>query len=379
MGQIFGISGPAGTLKRVMHNPTTLFIVCFALLLITSGAPLHAAPPLGDQRVRGVNHAHVHDRGRGYGSERSAKTLTRLQQIGVNWVAITPFAYQSHVQDPNLRGFPGAPGQTGYFERTDPSMTDADIGKEVDAAHQRHIKVVLKPHVWSNDFWSGDQWHGAVTQNTLEAHKTWWRAYRAYILHYAKLADEHDVDAYCIGTELVKMTTAHEDEWRKLIDDVRVVYDGPLTYAAHWETELADIAFWDDLDAIGVTAYFPLKAPPNATAAQLVEAWSPHRERLAQLAARYEKPIVFLEAGYRPVLDTHREPWLHAGGQPAPNAQAKAYRAMFRAFADAPWWRGVFLWKTFTDPKHERDDGRLGFPFLDRPAERTVARWYGGE
>ena len=348
------------------------------LSILLAATPLTAAPPLDAERVRGVNHAHVHRRGHGYGSERSAKTLTHLQKLGVNWIAITPFAYQETATDPKLRGFPGAPGQTGFFEGTDPSMTDADIGREVAAAHERGIKVLLKPHVWSDDFWGGDEWHGTIDQNTPKAHAQWWRAYRRYVLYYAKLAAEHDVDAYCIGTELVKMTKGRGDRWRTLIHDVRAEYDGFVTYAAHWQNELWDIGFWDELDVIGVTAYFPLNAPPNATVDQLVNAWSAHRKRMAQLAARYDKPIVFLEAGYRPVLETHRKPWTHNGGEPAPNAQANAYRAIFRAFADTPWWRGVLLWKTFTDPRIERHDTRLGFPFLDRPAERIVQRWYGG-
>lgn len=34
--------------------------------------------------VRGVNHAHIHRRGRGYGSDTSRAELTELRAIGVN-------------------------------------------------------------------------------------------------------------------------------------------------------------------------------------------------------------------------------------------------------------------------------------------------------
>ena len=355
----------------------TAFIICLVLVLpaMVRG---QARPPLADGQVRGVNHAHIHRRGHGYGTERSAQTLDQLRGLGVNWIAITPFGYQKTVTDDHLRGFPGKPGDTGFFEGTDPTMTDADIAAEIRAAHQRGIKVLIKPHVWSDDYWNSDEWHGTIHQQTPAARRRWWRSYRQFIMHYTRLAAKHEADALCLGTELVKMTAGADNQrqWRSLIADARDIYDGHLTYAAHWDREFARIDFWDELDVIGVTAYFPLKASPDASLNQLVQAWRPHCRRMERVHRRFDKPIVFLEAGYRPVSGAHRRPWEHNGGTKALPAQRRAYRAMFRALSDEPWWRGVLLWKTFTDPGRAHGHGGPGFAFRGRPAERVVERWF---
>lgn len=290
---------------------------------------------------------------------------------------MTPFGYQRSATADQIVGYAGAPGETEYFKQTDSTMTDADLRKEIESAHGLGMKVLMKPHIWSRDFWSGQEWHGSVRQEDAAAHDRWWASYRALILHYARLSQEADADALCIGTELVKMTEGRAKAWRGLIADVREVYDGLLTYAAHWEREVDQVTFWDDLDAIGVSAYFPLKAPNDPTVAQLVEAWQPHRARLAKLHQRYDRPVVFLEVGYRDVADAHREPWVHRGGKANGAAQANAFEALFEAWTDARWWRGVFIWKTFTDPTraHRRGDG-TGHSFRGKPAEQVIRKWF---
>ena len=343
----------------------------FACLLLAS---VGAEPGLEPGFHRGVNHAHIHREDRGYGSDVSAAELAALGELGVSWVALTPFGYQRTFDAPMLAGYDPAAGR---FTPRDRSMPDSALIAEVDAAHALGIKVALKPHVWSNDFWQGEQWHGSVNQNSAAEHDTWWRSYRAMILHYAELAEQAGVDMYVIGTELVEMSLRYPDEWRTLITDVRKIYRGPLTYAAHWDREYSSIVFWDDLDYIGINAYFPLETGPDADVEALVAAWGPHRQAIEAVQTKWDKPALFLEAGYRPVADTHARPWEHRGGEPDPSAQALAYEALFRAFADADWWAGLYLWKTFTDPRGGRRRG-TSFAFRDRPAQEVVTRWYNG-
>ncbi len=348
----------------------------------TPPAAVNAAPrdvvpapmPLASGFQRGVNHAHIHSRGHGYGSAVSAAAMDSLRRLGVNSIAITPFAFQRGATADKLFGFPG-----DGSSRRDGSMTFDDIIAETRAAHERGISVVLKPHIWSNDFWDGTQWHGSVSQGTPEEHARWWACYRAFAMHYARVADTAGVDTYCIGTELVLMSTRYPDEWRALARDIRRVYHGKLAYAAHWEHEFDSIAFWDALDYVGVNAYFPLKLPDTATVEQLVAAWAPHRERIQRLVDRVRLPVLFLEAGYRPVSGAFREPWRYDGGTSDPQTQARAYEALFRAFCREPWWQGLYLWKTFTDPAMASEYGEdMSFCFQGRPAEAVVRAWYGG-
>ncbi len=329
---------------------------------------------------RGVNYAHIHRRGHGYGSASSEAELAYLKQIGVNWIAITPFGYQDGAAADQIVGFEGHEGASEFFARHDPSMTDQDLANQVATAHALGIRVTLKPLLWSRDFWDGREWHGSIRQATAEEHARWWSCYRAFALYYARLAERAQCDQYCIGTELVQMTTAHPDEWRALITQLRKEYRGPLTYAAHWEHELDEIPFWDMLDFIGVSAYYPLAAPEHASVDQLVAAWKPHRKRLQTVADRFHRPVLFLEVGYRAVSGCHLTPWTYTGGQPDPQAQARAYEALFRAFASSGWWKGTYFWKTFTDPEFAdaRGDGK-DFSFRGLPAEQVVGAWYGGQ
>lgn len=326
---------------------------------------------------RGVNHAHIHSRGHGYGSEVSANELDSLRHLGINWIAITPFGFQEGAGADHLVGFPQ---DSTRPRRGDPSMTARDIGMETSSAHRLGIRVVLKPHLWSNDFWNGGAWHGSVDQATQAEHRRWWESYRAFALFYARVAETSRVDLYCIGTELVRMTMGHADEWRALIGDIRRVYHGKLSYAAHWEREFDSIAFWDALDYIGITAYFPLAVSDSASVDDLVAAWKPHRERIARLAERTGRPVLFLEAGYRPATGTYQQPWLYDGGTPDEAIQARAYEALFRTFSDQPWWHGVYFWKTFTDPALAAQYGEdMGFCFRGRAAQGVVAAWFGGD
>ncbi len=346
--------------------------------------------------VRGVNYAHIHRDGRGYGSEASETELANLRGLGVDWIALTPFGYQHSADQDQIAGFdpdeplehflapptPGVattPGSNMPQRGRDRTLTDRHLADQIASAHDMNVKVMIKPHIWSRAFWQGDDWHGSIDQPTPEAHDRWQRSYKRFILHYARLARDTGADALCLGTELVMQTTQHPDEWREIIREARKIYPGKLTYAAHWEIEYQAIEFWDELDAIGISAYFPLDVPDDASVDQLVDAWQPHKDEIKGVHARFGKPVVFLELGYRPATGAYREPWLSDGGLAAPMIQARAYDAAFRAFTNEPWWHGVFIWKTFTDGRRDEGHGdSAGFGFRSRPAEQVIERWFTG-
>ncbi|MEP7218034.1 MAG: hypothetical protein ABI876_03915 [Bacteroidota bacterium] len=333
--------------------------------------------PLPEDFHRGVNYAHIHSRGHGYGSEASSRELDSLHGLGIDWIAITPFGFQQAATADSIIGFPRKGDGPEASGRRDRSMNEEDIIAEVATAHRLGIKVTMKPHIWSRDFWNGGEWQGTIRQNSPEEHARWWSSFREFALYYAGLSERSKADLFCIGTELAGITPRYPDEWRGLIADIRKVYHGQLGYAAHWEHEFDSVTFWDALDYVGITAYFPLNVPDSASVDDLVRAWGPHRKRIEAIAARYNKPVLFLEAGYRPSTTTYRTPWVDQGGDPNPAMQARAYEAMFRAFHDAPWWRGVYFWKVFSDPASAEEHGEdNGFSFRNMPAQDVVRRWF---
>jgi hypothetical protein len=317
--------------------------------------------------IRGMTFAHVHSRAYGYGSDRAKRELMHLRADGVDWIALSTFAYQSAVDEPSL-----------YFGARDPTMLDDDLLAVTDHAHQLGMKVMLKPHIWSRQFWDGGKWQGDIAMKSDADDAKWWEAYRQFVLKQAELAERAHMDGLCIGLEYVKMTDSkHTPKWKSLIAAVRTVYRGPLTYGAHHERELEQIEFWGELDAIGVHAYFPFSAELEQASSEVIaSAWKPLLDRMRVVAERHRKPIVFTEIGYPAHKGALERPW-HSDRSLPPDegVQARAYEGALRALSEAPFVRGIFVWKWFSggaDNPEEHDP----YDPSGKAAEQVLARWY---
>ena len=102
---------------------------------------------------------------------------------------------------------------------------------------------------------------------------------------------------------------------------------------------------------------------------------------LADLAAQYGKPILFIETGVTNVRGCARYPWSHPDeklGDPLdPQEQVNYYEAMFEAFWDEPWFMG-FTWWDWPARLYPREQAaqHRGFCIYGKPAEEVVRRWY---
>lgn len=203
----------------------------------------------------------------------------------------------------------------------------------------------------------------------------WWQGYRRYVLHHALLARWAGADLFSVGVELSK-TLGREREWRELIADVRLFFPGPVTYAANWYGDLESAPFWDALDVIGVDAYFPLSAAPEATRADLEAGARQIAHRLEAAARRHRKPVLLTEVGF----PAHRGAWMEPhteGGEYSESDQALAYEALFKGLGRPSWLAGTFLWKAFSGEGGDRGhSGRADFRFLGRRAEAAVRNYY---
>lgn len=315
-----------------------------------------AEPPRGF--LRGVSLAMTNRAERGYHAPVVDERLARLRQLGADAVALMPFAFQPGADRPELRFLNGHPA----------AETDAGVVHATRRARALGFRVLYKPHLWvSHGSWAGD-----VEMRTEEDWARWWSAYRRYVLHHAFLARWAGADLFSVGVELSK-TVGREREWRELIAAVRVLYPGPVTYAANWYGEPEEVPFWDALDLIGVDAYYPLADSPEAGPAALREGARQIAERLAALSRRHGKRVLLTEFGFA----ARRAAWTNPhqeGGEVSETDQARAYEALLGGLGRPPWLAGAFVWKAFTGAS---DSGlRADFGFLDRPAEAVIRGWY---
>lgn len=58
------------------------------------------------------------------------------------------------------------------------------------------------------------------------------------------------------------------------------------------------VKFWDALDFIAVSAYYPLSDHINPTVDEVKEAWIPIMETLQETSIKYDKKVIFAEIGY---------------------------------------------------------------------------------
>ncbi|MCH8332357.1 hypothetical protein IIC65_00335, partial [Candidatus Sumerlaeota bacterium] len=123
---------------------------------------------------RGVSYVHSWRGAGGYGTSTSAQSLAFLRSNHVGWIALNPFGYQSTLGDTSIR--------TAYDRRG--AETDVAMAKDIAAAHELGLRVMLKPHLWI----SNGEWPGDVAFQNDEDWTAWFDSYERMILHYAEFA-----------------------------------------------------------------------------------------------------------------------------------------------------------------------------------------------
>lgn len=307
------------------------------------------------------------------GDSVTVDQLMAAKKNNIQWIAQTPFGWQRRYNTPEMHLH--TQYNKHYWGESDQGLIHTTL-----LARQVGIKTLLKPHIWLMDR-EQNKWIGDIEMTSEADWQTWFQNYATFILHYARLAEMHQLEALCIGTELMTPAVTRENDWRQLIKQIRQVYRGQLTYAANWYLEYEKIKFWDALDFIGVQGYFPLSKKNNPGLAELQAAWKPNLSRLEKVAKKYRKPIVFTEVGYKSTPDAAVEPWKwpERGQNIAYNesyeTQANCYEALFKTLWHQSWFGGVFIWKWYPQV---RDNGRdhRDFTPQHKPAEKILAEWY---
>ncbi len=290
-------------------------------------------------------------------SEQSDMSLSKMRNIGCNWTSICIWWFQDDVNSTLIE-----PDYSKY------SVDPNSVEHAIDYCHTLGMKVMLKPIINCRD----GTWNGHINPSTA-----WFSSYHNFINFWADLAENHNVELFCVGAELGK-TESWSASWRSVIGDVKSHYSGPLTYAANYNDE-ATIDWWDALDYIGIDPYYPLTDVNNPTESQLQNAWQSKADSLeAWLYANWpDKQIIFAEIGYQSCDGTNRTPWRRNPSiYPIDlQEQVDCYKALLDQLQNRPWWSGVFWWNWETDPNAGGPQNAWHTP-QNKPAEALLANYY---
>ena len=252
---------------------------------------------------------------------------------------------------------------------------------QIDIAHSSGFKVFMKPHVWVHNT-SGGKWRSDIFPANEDNWKLWENNYREYILLYANIAAQNNVEMFCIGTELSRLSVEKTDFWEDLIREVRTIYSGKITYAANWNTEFEEITFWDKLDYIGIQAYFPLVRNKYPTVEQLSKGWDKYSPAMEAIHKKYNLKILFTEMGYKSTADSAIEPWewienySNADQLVSTETQANCYRAFFNTIWRKEWFAGVHIWQLRSDYGANGLKNKMDFTPQGKPAENVIAKGF---
>ncbi|MCG2419245.1 glycoside hydrolase [Aequorivita sp. F47161] len=340
------------------------FLACILIFsLLSSCAQKKESPKMNVQKVKGISKIN------GVSLVASRDTLFQqnvepLNELGANYVAIMPFGFIKNLGHPEI--FYNQPRQ--WF-----GESVQGVAQYVKLLHENEINIMLKPQIWV----SRGEFTGLVEMASEEEWLQLEETYRNFIMDFANVAEAENVAIFCIGTELEKFIEHRPEYWRTLINEVKNVYKGKLTYAANWD-EYKRVPFWDALDFIGVDAYFPVSESKTPTIDEVKMGWERWKTELKAISEKENKKILFAEYGYRSVDFSGKEPWKSDREMNAINleAQSNSLDGLYQTLWNEEWFAGGFLWKWFI--VHERAGGEVDTQFSpqNKPAQTVIAKYY---
>jgi Ca2+-binding RTX toxin-like protein len=322
------------------------------------------------------------------------KAMDQIAATGASTLTLVPNFFQTDKFSNSVGLNLGDPNNPWDNE----SDTFAQVRQSILDAKARGLNVVLKPHLETNN----RVWRAELAPTDPKA---WFDSYKAMMVEYAKVAQEAGAAMICVGTEMDSMIDpskvcsdgkSYTQKWVEIIEAVRAVYSGKVTYAATYGT-VKDVGFWDQVDYIGVDAYIPSSTVNDPTVDQIVDAWTkPHfnpwiRDTLhggksvveyyKALSEQYGKKVIFTEVGYKSMDGANKDPGVFGGsGTVDLQEQVDCYTALYKVMENygGQWLAGSFLWSyySFENPMEERGVAWTDYTTQWKPANGTVTTHY---
>ncbi len=295
-------------------------------------------------------------------------SLRQLRSLGANYVTLVVPMYQSSVQ-------------TSAVTTGSNTPTSAALVGAIRAARALGLRVMVNFHV--DIAGSPGTWRAAIRPADRIG---WFGSYGDAVTRYATLAQSAGATDLCLGVELDgvandSLSADNTAGWIAIVRRVRTVFHGRLTYDANWDHQAGTVRFWNYLDYIGLSGYFPL--PGNGSPASLAADWSRWDTAIVHpLATLWNKRIVFTEVGYRSVSGAHIAPYSwQSVGLPSQAEQANDWTALFAYWSRRTYFAGVQVWQWYADSNADPRSvppAATDYAVQGKSAQDVLRSWFGG-
>lgn len=307
---------------------------------------------LTKQKMRGTTMLQTKETG--LDEAAADKSFKALARTGANAVVLIPFMRQANTHSTTVN--------------IAESVRDDQLIAGIRRARAARLRVIVKPQMLVEGSWAGEINPGSDT-----AWRSWFESYTVHVLHYAQIAQNEGAEVFVVGTEL--RNSDRQPYWRDLIAEVRKVFKGRVTYAAHNQDGVSAYAHWDVLDTMGVTLYPSLGK--SATREEMRKSIQSAVTDLELLAAAHGKSLLILEIGLPSANGAQDRPW-EIPKNPVPNMRVQAMALdLWLGELNKPWVNGVFVWDWHSNPaaggKHDTD-----FTVQNKPAQSVLSCHWGG-
>jgi len=278
--------------------------------------------------------------------------LDRIRKTGATHLIIPYYGCQSDIHSSDVGAC--------QFRRT-PGSQLARLVMQQGFKDVSYLPIVETPD---------GQWRGLFDPKDVAG---WFKTYTAWIKNVARDAKTLGMKELVVSSETTKLYQ-YEARWKQVLAEVRTEFSGPLILTVNWGD--TDHSFWDDADAIGVSAYYPLSLNPDPPQAELDAAWRARHDEFAALSLKWHRPIHITEVGYASVTSAARTPWEGVPEDKSDFAlQARCYEAFRRAWAGDHSLVRANVWATEAeDPS--LGDYLLSFETIGKPAENVLRQFF---
>lgn len=282
------------------------------------------------------------------------ESLLRMKErTGANFVIFAPGGIQetAHSEEIDFRG--------------NWTLGDEELYGMIEYAKCIGLRVAIKPTVNCKD----RTWRAFINFFDNDVHcepkwSNWFYSYTEFQLHFAEIAEKSGCEMFIAGCEMV-MSQRREDEWRKLVSDIKSEFNGLVSYNTDKYQE-ENVAWWDCVDVISSSGYYPIKD------------WDQELDRIEAVVKKFNKPFFFAETGCMSATGSSKIPndW-SCRGDINLQEQADWYQEMFEKSSKRDWMSGYGLWDWAWRQYHVDDaDKNRGYDIFGKPAEAVIKEYF---